>query len=140
MLDLPENATLVGIDYGLKRTGVCLGNVLTKTTSPLTTIKHVDKNHFLSQLGCLIEVWQPQLIVVGCPTSNKVMAKHCQSIAADIERMCKTRCLIHEEDLSSWEAEHYLKQQISINRDNKFLVDRVSAQIILQSFINEYLG
>ncbi len=140
MLDLPKINTMIGIDCGLKRTGVCLGNALTKTTSPLTTIRHTDKNRFLDQLDCLIKIWQPQLIVVGCPSSNTRMADHCRSIAVDIEMRCKIKCLIHEEDLSSWEAESYLKQRIKINKNNKFIVDMVSAQIILQSFINEHLG
>ncbi|WP_092403181.1 MULTISPECIES: Holliday junction resolvase RuvX [Candidatus Ichthyocystis] len=140
MVDLHKVETLLGIDCGLRRTGVCIGNTLTKTTSPLDTIHHKSSQDFLDQVGPIIQSWQPRLIVVGYPIGNEMMMKYCKSTALSMEESYCIACVLHEENLSSWEAESYLKQQIRIAKSNKDLIDKVSAQIILQSFINEHLN
>ena len=59
--------TVLGIDYGLKRVGVAVGNTLTRHAEPLTIIARVDDAQVLTQLQKLISEWQISAIAIGIP-------------------------------------------------------------------------
>ena len=58
--------TFLAFDFGLKRTGVATGNVLTRTATPQPTIaaEGVARFAFIEQR---IREWQPDALVVGIP-------------------------------------------------------------------------
>ena len=58
--------TFLGFDYGLKRTGVATGNVLTRTASPRATIVAEGSARFPA-IQARIRQWQPDALVVGIP-------------------------------------------------------------------------
>lgn len=58
--------TLLAFDYGLKRTGVAVGNTLTGAARPLTTVAAEGDARF-APIGRLIAEWQPAALVVGVP-------------------------------------------------------------------------
>ena len=58
--------TFLAFDYGLKRTGVATGNVLTRTASPQATIAAVGDARFKA-VELRIKEWQPDALVVGIP-------------------------------------------------------------------------
>ena len=65
---MPEaRGPLLAFDYGLKRIGVATGNSLTRTASPLTTLKTVAEGTPWDQIDRLIAEWRPSLVIVGDP-------------------------------------------------------------------------
>jgi putative holliday junction resolvase len=58
--------TFIAFDYGLKRTGVAVGNRLLKTAQPQGSI-HAEGEARFSLIAKRIAEWQPDAIVVGVP-------------------------------------------------------------------------
>ncbi|WP_252374402.1 Holliday junction resolvase RuvX [Hydrogenophaga sp. 2FB] len=56
----------LAFDYGLKRTGVAVGNRLTRTATPQTTIAAEGDARFV-QIAQRLQEWQPDALVVGVP-------------------------------------------------------------------------
>lgn len=59
--------TFLGLDYGLKRTGVAVGNRLLKTATPQGTIAAEGDARF-TRIAERLKEWQPDALVVGVPT------------------------------------------------------------------------
>ena len=59
--------TFLGLDYGLKRTGVAVGNRLLKTATPQGTIAAEGDARFV-RIAERLRDWQPDALVVGVPT------------------------------------------------------------------------
>lgn len=58
--------TFLALDFGLKRTGVAVGNRLLRTATPQATIRAEGDARFDKIAQCLRE-WQPDALVVGVP-------------------------------------------------------------------------
>ena len=59
--------TFLAFDFGLKRTGVATGNVLTRTATPQPTINAEGSGARLKAVEARIKEWQPDALVVGVP-------------------------------------------------------------------------
>jgi putative Holliday junction resolvase len=65
--DVPAQLrTFLALDFGLKRTGVAVGNRLTRGASPQVTIRAEGDARF-AQIAARIKEWQPDGLVVGIP-------------------------------------------------------------------------
>jgi putative Holliday junction resolvase len=62
----PRHQTFLAFDYGLKRTGVAVGNRLLRTAQPQASIKAEGDARF-AQIEARIREWQPDALVVGVP-------------------------------------------------------------------------
>lgn len=58
--------SFLAFDYGTKRTGVAVGNRLTRTATPQTTIKAEGDARF-AHVEARVREWQPDALVVGVP-------------------------------------------------------------------------
>lgn len=61
---MTENALFFGFDFGTKRTGVAVGQSITRTATPLTTLS-MRSLELYPQLDTLFSKWRPQGLVVG---------------------------------------------------------------------------
>lgn len=59
--------TFLAFDFGLKRTGVAVGNRMLRSATPQATIKAEGDARFV-QAAERIKEWQPDALVVGIPT------------------------------------------------------------------------
>ena len=67
VLDVPSQfQTFLAFDYGLKRTGVAVGNRLLRTATPQATI-HAQGEARLAQVEARVREWRPDALVVGVP-------------------------------------------------------------------------
>ncbi|MDR3454930.1 MAG: Holliday junction resolvase RuvX [Rhodoferax sp.] len=62
----PHLQTFLAFDFGLKRTGVAVGNRLLRNAQPQATIKAEGDARF-ALVQARIEEWQPDALVVGVP-------------------------------------------------------------------------
>jgi putative Holliday junction resolvase len=67
MPDVPEHLqSFLAFDFGLKRTGVAIGNRLLGTATPQPTIR-ADGDARLAQVEARVREWEPDALVVGVP-------------------------------------------------------------------------
>src|SRR6185369_10718551 len=67
VLDVPSHfQTFLAFDYGLKRTGVAVGNRMLRTATGQPTIK-AEGDARLAQVQARVREWQPDALVVGVP-------------------------------------------------------------------------
>jgi putative Holliday junction resolvase len=67
MPDVPDHLqSFLAFDYGLKCTGVAVGNRMLRTATPQQTIRAVGDAR-LSQVEARVREWQPDALVVGVP-------------------------------------------------------------------------
>lgn len=58
--------TFLALDFGLKRTGVAVGNRLLRQAQPQATIRAEGDARF-DQIAARLKEWQPDALVVGIP-------------------------------------------------------------------------
>jgi putative holliday junction resolvase len=67
MPDVPSTfRTFLAFDFGLKRTGVAVGNRLLRTATPQPTIR-AEGAALWPQVEARVREWQPDALVVGVP-------------------------------------------------------------------------
>ena len=73
--------TFIAFDFGLKRTGVAVGNRLMRTAQPQGSI-HAEGNARFDGVAAKLKEWQPDALVIGVPYhpdgqphENTVLAK-----------------------------------------------------------------
>lgn len=130
---------ILAIDYGRKRVGIAVTDPLKIIANGLTTVKSCDVLKFLSDYLSKEIV---ELIVVGLPkTMNNEESDSMQYIKPFVEKLKKQHPNVpvemYDERFTSVLAhkamlEGGLKKK---ERQNKALVDEISATIILQSFM-----
>ena len=133
---MSQPQTLLGFDFGEKRTGVAVGQSLTATATALTTLTSRNNKPDWSGIETLIKEWQPNALVVGIPVHMDGKEQPMTDAARKFSRQLAGRfnLPVHEaeERLSSAEAEQTLG-----NNAAKEEIDREAARIILQSWLAE---
>lgn len=130
----PAARTLLGFDYGEKRIGVAVGQTLTATATPLTTVPVTRNQPDWQQISELISTWQPDALVVGMPLTMTDDTQPLTELAARFARQLEGRYHLPvytaDERLSSREA----RQRIRSSHN----VDPVAAQVILETWLSEH--
>lgn len=63
----PHLQTFLAFDFGLKRTGVAVGNRMLRSATPQPTIRAEAGDARLAQVQARVREWQPDALVVGVP-------------------------------------------------------------------------
>ncbi len=131
--------TILALDYGKKRTGIAITDPLQIIASGLET---VETAKLMDRLAQLIEREQVEELVVGQPVR---MNDEPSAIEADIVRFIKSfskrfpKVKVHREDerfTSKMAMEAMVAGGVKKKkRRDKALVDKVSATLILQSYL-----
>ena len=58
---------VLAFDFGLRRIGVAVGQLITRTASPLQVLAARDGQPDWQQVSRLLETWQPTCLLVGNP-------------------------------------------------------------------------
>lgn len=98
--------TIIGIDYGLKRIGVAVGNTLTQHAEPLEIIPNTDFPSVLARLQRLIQEWQANALVLGLPRhpdgTAHTMTQACMDFHAQLSQAVSLPIHWVDERYSSW--------------------------------------
>ena len=131
-----REATLLAFDYGEKRIGVAVGNVLTRQARALTVVPNANREYRFEAVGKLIGEWKPDALVVGLPL-------HPDGTPHDMTRLAKRfgNQLNGRFNLPvSWVDERYSSVQAAADlRDAGVRVDMLDAEaarIILQQYLD----
>ena len=130
---------VLGIDYGLKRTGLAISDPLGIIASPLDTIKTKNLLNYLLDLNNKEKI---SILVIGLPLNLKNKLFDIEENIKELIQKIKTnlpeiQIERIDERFTSKIARNYLntssmKQKIRRKKEN---LDKVSASLILQSYL-----
>ena len=138
-----DDIIFFGIDYGLKRIGIAIGQYVTKKASPLKIIINKNNKTNWEELDEVIKKWLPKFMILGYPYTKK-NNNFIRSLDYFNEELLKRygetiEVIKFSEVLSTEESKiiyrEMRKSQQKINK--KYHLDDLSASIILQSWLNE---
>lgn len=134
------NSTVLCFDFGEQRIGIAVGEHLTRTSSPLTTIDNESNAVRFEVITKLVQEWQPKLLIVGLPLSldgaETGMTQLCTKFARRLNGRFNLPVMLIDERYSSAEASDQLNQTGIKGRAQKIILDQVAAQTILQSYFD----
>lgn len=129
---------IMGLDIGEKRVGVALSDPLGVIAQGFGVIK-TEEGDVLEELKAIVETYDVKEIVVGLPLSLDgsigPQAQKIMEIAQRISEVTGLPVFFWDERLSSREAEKLLISADQSRRRRKEVKDKVSATIILQSYL-----
>lgn len=134
----------MAFDYGERRTGVALGQSITRSARPITTIINTGNQPNWQEISKLIQEWNPTKLIVGMPEKheeNKRLRGKITSFSRELTLQHQLPVIIHDESLSSDEAYYHLKNKRSTvkGKIDKTHIDQYAAAILLQSWMNAHL-
>lgn len=135
-----EEKRYLGIDFGRRRVGIAISDPGGLIARPMETLIVNGPNDALRQVLALVTEYAVVGIVLGWPIT---LAGDISEAAQEIERFAKklraataVPVFLEDERFSSRQAEAVLHAQGKRIKGNKEKIDRISAAIILQSFLD----
>lgn len=129
----------LGFDYGRSRIGVAVGQSLTGTASGIATLPAQHGQPDWAQLEKLVAEWQPTAMVVGMPYnmngSEHELSGEVRKFANRLHGRFGLPVYEVDERLSSTEAARVFTGKL--NRNNKAVLDKIAAQLILQTWLDQ---
>ena len=87
----PQFQTFLAFDYGLKRTGVAVGNRMMRTATPQPTIR-AEGDARMAEAEKRVREWQPDALVVGVPFHPDGASHENTARARKFARQLRGRC------------------------------------------------
>ena len=138
------NRSLMGFDFGTRSIGIATGQEVTGTASPLTSLKANEGIPDWVQLEKLLKEWQPDLLIVGLPLNMDGTEQEMTVRARKFGQRLHGRFGFHvefkDERLTTTDAKARLFEQGGYKALGKSRVDAVSAQLILESWMESHYG
>ena len=141
MQTTPLSGTLLAFDFGTKRIGIAVGNMLTRHAQPLSTIADEKTDVRFSAIQSLINEWQPTALIVGLPCNEDgtphEMTALCRRFANRLKGRFNLPAILVDERYTSAAASSALDDEGIHGRKQKSLIDQYAAQQILQAYFDE---
>lgn len=128
--------TLLAFDFGLKRTGVAVGNTVSGGARPLTTIAEEQNDRRFAAIEALIAEWRPERLLVGLPLApdgaETEISKRARRFGNQLHGRFGLPVEFADERYSSAVAQDALKT----GRGDKARIDAAAAALILQAWLD----
>jgi putative Holliday junction resolvase len=138
------NRSLMGFDFGTRSIGIATGQEVTGTASPLTSLKANEGIPDWVQLEKLLKEWQPDLLIVGLPLNmdgtEQEMTVRARKFGQRLHGRFGFQVEFKDERLTTTDAKARLFEQGGYKALGKSRVDAVSAQLILESWMESHYG
>ncbi len=138
-------ASYLGIDYGTKRIGLAVGDDVTHTASPVTTVAaqgQADRD--ADAVAVVAKEYGVAAFVLGLPlnmdSTEGPQAKLVRAFGAVLEARAGLTVHYVDERLSSFAADELLRPAELTRKKKKGVQDAVAAAVILQTFLSEEHG
>ena len=137
----PTIKVIMAFDFGMKRIGSAIGQIITKTANPLITIAAKNGIPQWEIISKLIKKWQPDAIIVGIPLNmdgtNQAITEHAKKFAEQLQERYHLPIYAVDERLTTKDARERLFVQGGYKALKSGQVDCVAAQLILQNWFAE---
>jgi len=131
---------VLGIDFGLRYIGLAISDELGIIARPLGKYERKGEEEEKEFFRNLIEEWGIKEVVIGNPLHlngriSEVSIK-CQEFANWLKENFSLEPVLWDERLTTVQAERILKESGMNRKRRKNFVDKLSAVIILQSYLD----
>lgn len=130
----------LGVDPGGKRVGLAISDPGATFASPLVVIQRRTFDQVVSDIATICRTEGVESLVVGLPLnmdgSHGPMAQEASRLARALGEATGLPVDLWDERLSSENAERHLIEADMSRAKRKRTIDKVAAQIILQSFLD----
>jgi putative Holliday junction resolvase len=131
---------VLGIDFGLRYIGLAISDELGIIARPLGKYERKGEEEEKEFFRNLIEKWGIKEVVIGNPLHlngriSEVSMK-CQEFANWLKENFSLEPVLWDERLTTVQAERILKESGMNRKRRKNFVDKLSAVIILQSYLD----
>ncbi len=133
--------TLLGFDFGLRKIGVAVGQMVTRSATPLATLRSRQEQPDWSGITALIKAWQPNALVVGLPfnmdDTECDWSPRVHRFARQLNGRYGLTVHLIDERLTSIEARHQLGARPGHKLPTRETVDALAAALILETWLCE---
>jgi putative holliday junction resolvase len=139
LLEIFKMNRVLALDIGSKRIGVAISDALNMTAQGLETLKRESDELVFDRIRALVNEYNISKIVVGIPFNmNGSKGAGAISVEGFIEEMKKkvpAEVETIDERLTTVQGERALLEGGVSRRKRKMSIDRIAAQLILQSYL-----
>ncbi|MBR4106620.1 MAG: Holliday junction resolvase RuvX [Alphaproteobacteria bacterium] len=138
---LPKGKAILGFDYGEKRLGVAVSDLLLMTANPVTIIQRTTWDKDLAQIKKIIAEKEVGGLVYGLPLQMNgekgETADKAQKFALKLAQEINLPYIFWDERLSSRAVENFLISEVDMSRaKRKQKLDANAAAYILQGVLD----
>ncbi len=152
--DYPSHATFLGFDYSANKIGIAVGQRLTASATPLTTLISHQKRINWQAIEQLLSQWHPAALIIGLPLTMDGEEQETTAAVKIFGKQLNERynLPVHymDERLTSREASEILGydgitsprrksrpgRKVKKHQQQGHDIDQVAAQLILQSWLS----
>ena len=117
---------LLCFDFGVKKIGICFGETIAGSSTPLQVIKNNSES--MKKIKLYVDEWDPDAFLIGCPSKpSEDFFRQLNIFKENLKNEFKLEVIESNEDFTS--------QIISSEFKNKEY-DSLSAQKIFESWVN----
>ncbi|MFA5959496.1 MAG: Holliday junction resolvase RuvX [Tatlockia sp.] len=133
------DGVFIGFDFGYRRIGVAVGQQITCSARPLTTLDARLGVPDWSAVQKLIDSWRPEALIVGLPTcindEEQYTTKAARKFAKELNKRFSLPVHLVDERLSTVEARAQLFAEGGYRKIKGSQVDSFAACIILEQWL-----
>lgn len=135
-----EKRKILALDIGLKRTGVAISDESLTFSFAREVVDSTDKKRWANALAALIEEEEVAKVVVGLPLNHHGEmgpdAQRIRSFILLLTAKVSVPVIEWDERFTTVQAERTLLEADLSRQKRKQVIDKVAAQIILQSYLD----
>ena len=135
----PSVRTILGIDYGLKRIGVAVGNTLTQHAEPLVIIQNTSETNSIQRICQIAREWSAHELVLGLPRHPDGTPHEITQICLDMQKTLTNATQLPVHLVDERYSSAVLTNDIQTNARGQTRPkpqDDLAAAIILQQYLD----
>jgi len=133
-------ARVIALDLGQKRIGVAISDETETISSPLTTIPGDNTNRAIKSIKEIIDSRDVLRVIIGLPLnmngSKGPKAMEALEFAENLRKKLLIDVVTFDERLTTKQGEDMLIQADVSRKKRKSIIDKIAAQIILQTYLD----
>ncbi len=137
----PQGVAL-GFDYGTKKIGVAVGQLLTRTASTLSVLYRIKEEIDWKSIALLVQQWKPFALVVGIPLhmdgKEQWITAEAQAFAENLKIRFQVPVYGADERLTSVEARAQIFEAGGYRALKKTVIDSLAAKLILEEWFLQF--
>jgi putative Holliday junction resolvase len=135
---MPKGVFLI-FDFGYKRIGVAVGQLVTATASPLPIIPAIQGIPDWKKVDKLIHDWHPEAFIIGIPTTisgeSLYTTEPAKAFAAALEARYQLKSHLVDERLSTKEARGRIFEEGGFRALQKSDIDSMAACVMFEEWL-----
>ncbi|AKC59821.1 Holliday junction resolvase RuvX [Blochmannia endosymbiont of Polyrhachis (Hedomyrma) turneri] len=132
---------VMGFDFGLKNIGIAVGQQLTYTAQPITTLQTKKYQPNWDIMKKIFNIWQPKIFIVGLPINingtNQPLTYLTYEFSKMLHKTFDLKVIMQDERFSTIEARSRLFKYHGFRSLKPNQINSISAVIILESWLQK---